>query len=109
MYYLTGGMQLSGSPFAQVGLSWGDNNTTLPTSGTKEVLEITDTGNSGEEGLWVWRVDTIPTLPGTCTSNHNLDRCSLQFRASFITRNAPQFNYACTLVKSFPRMGTDVV
>ncbi len=64
VYYLSGGMQVVGTPFATVGLSSNEGDTTLPSSDTDRVLDITATGNSGEEGLWVWRVDTVTTLPG---------------------------------------------
>ena len=53
-----------GTPFATVGLSSGESNTTLPLSGTDRALDITATGNSAEAGLWVWRADTVISLPG---------------------------------------------
>lgn len=65
MYYLSGGMQVVGTPFASVGLSAeGQGNTSLPLSHTDRALDIAATGNSGEEGLWVWKVDTVTALPG---------------------------------------------
>ena len=52
-------MNWSGSPPAMVGFNSGDgvHSQALPASLTPSVLEITETGNAGTSGKWVFRVD----------------------------------------------------
>lgn len=52
-------MTWPGNPPAVVGFNAGDgvDSFTLPTSLTAAVLEVAQTGNTGSDGKWVFRVD----------------------------------------------------
>ena len=59
-YYDNGVMNWPGDgPYAVVGFSAGDgvHSFILPTSGTEQVLQVTETGNTVVSGGWVFRVD----------------------------------------------------
>ena len=60
-------MNWPGSPAALVGFSaeGGASSFVLPTSLTPGVLEVTETGNTGNSGWWVFRIDNSSiTMPG---------------------------------------------
>ena len=60
-------MTWSGSPPALVGFSAQDGNSSLvlPTSLTTRVLDVTETGNTGANGRWLFKVDGSEIeLPG---------------------------------------------
>jgi len=62
-------MQWAGSPLAHVGVSSGVFMNPLPTSNTDDVLDITNTGNTGANGRWVWRLDSGANLPGNISTH----------------------------------------
>ncbi len=71
-------MTWPGSPPALIGFSAQDaaSSLILPTSLTARVLDVTETGNTGVNGRWLFKIDSSEIeMPG---ESHVLHACILQ-------------------------------